>query len=76
MKCERNGCSAVMEEAEIAVAVQILKLNDTKVYGIHSKPEKPRRPELILTSDCVEASDWEQFEFRFARYKTLTKNVQ
>ena len=60
-----------MEEAEPAIAIQLLKLHDSQVHGLASKPEKPRRPELTMTGDAVEDTDWEQFVFKFEQYKTL-----
>ena len=60
-----------MESAEPPIAIQLLKLHDSQVHGLANKPEKPRRPELTMTGDAVEDTDWEQFVFKFEQYKTL-----
>ena len=41
------------------------------VHGVASKPEKPKRPELVLQGDAVEAMDYAQFKFLFMQYKKL-----
>ena len=52
-------------------AIQLLKLYDSQVHGLANKAEKPRRPELTMTGDAVEDTNWEQFVFKFEQYKTL-----
>jgi hypothetical protein len=59
-----------MEEAEPTIAIQLLQLHDSQVHGLASKPEKPRLPELTMTSNAVENTDWEQFIVKFEQYKT------
>ena len=71
LKCERPGCSKQVEETNTALALQILQLHDAQVHGIANKPEKPRRPELVMVGDAVEDTDWEQFAFKYEQYKTL-----
>ena len=60
-----------MEEADMALAIELLKLHDVQAHSIGNKPEKPRRPELAMAGDAVEDTDWEQFVFRYEQYKTL-----
>jgi hypothetical protein len=55
-----------MEETEPPIAIQLLKLHNSQVHGLASKPETPPGPELT-----VEDTDSEQFVFKFEQYKTL-----
>lgn len=45
-----------MEEAEPPIAIQLLKLHDSQVHDLASKPV------LTMTDDAVEDTDWEQFK--------------
>ena len=71
MKCERPGCAKQVEAPDIATALEMLKLHDAQAHSIANKPEKPRRPELAMTGDAVEAQDWDKFVFMYKHYKTL-----
>ena len=46
LKCERPGCHKKVEEADMKLAIELLKLHDVQAHSIGNKPEKPRRPEL------------------------------
>ena len=71
LQCERPGCSKEVDAQDTAQAIELLKLHDAQAHSIANKPEKPRRPELAMTGDAVEAHDWEQFVFKYEQYKTL-----
>ena len=45
-----------MEEAEPPIAIELLKLHDSQVHDLASKPV------LTMTDDAVEDTDWEQFK--------------
>lgn len=45
-----------MEEAEPHITIQLLKLHDSQVHDLASKPV------LTMTDDAVEDTDWEQFK--------------
>ena len=68
LKCERPGCDKKVEEADKTIA---LELHDVQAHSIGNKSEKPRRPELAMSGDAVEDTEWEQFVFRYEQYKTL-----
>jgi hypothetical protein len=53
-----------MPSAEPAIAIELLKLHTSQVPGMASKPDKPKRPELLMTGDTVEETDWERFAFQ------------
>ena len=69
IKCERRDKS--VDTGDVSTDIQLLQLHDTQVHGLANKPEKPRRPELIMTGDAVEVKDWEQFVFKYEQYKLL-----
>ena len=76
LRCERPGCTKEVEAQTEDSAIKKLELHDTQVHGsqVHnpsSKPEKPRRPQLTMPGDAVEAEDWDEFEFKYGHYKTL-----
>ena len=70
-KCKNPACHEWTEEAEPAIAIELLKLHTSQVHGVASKPDKPRRPELHMTGDAVEDTDWERFVFQYEQYKKL-----
>ena len=59
-------------EVEPGVAVEMLKVHHQQVYGTTTKPEKPKRPELTMAGDAVEATDFDRFAFLFNQYKKLS----
>ena len=69
LQCERPGCDKKVEEAY--KTLELLKLHDVQAHSIGHKPEKPRRPKLVMSGDAVEDTEWEQFVFRYEQYKTL-----
>ena len=76
LQCERPGCTKKVEAPDHASALETLKFHDTQahssqVQGPATKPEKPRRPQLAMSGDAVEAEDWDEFVFKFEHYKTL-----
>ena len=72
LSCEVPGCKRKMAEAEPGVAVEMLKLHHQQVHGTTTKPEKPKRPELTMAGDAVEATDFDRFAFLFNQYKKLS----
>ena len=62
-------CGSKMTEAEPAVAGKFLKMYIQQVHGVTSKPEKPKRPELTMSWDALEATDFDRFTFLFQKYK-------
>ena len=71
LQCERPGCDKRLEAPDYAIALDALKLHDAQVHSLSNKPEKPRRPQLTMTGDAVEAEDWDEFVFKYRHYKTL-----
>ena len=71
LRCERPGCAKQVEAENTATALELLKLHDTQAHSLSNKPEKPRRPQLIMTGDAVEAQDWDEFVFKYEHYKKL-----
>ena len=71
LKCEKPGCVKEVEAPDFNGALELLKLHATMAHSISIKPEKPRRPQLVMTGDAVEAEDWDEFVFKFEHYKTL-----
>ena len=74
LQCERPGCTKKVEAENTATALELLKLHDTQahssqVQGHATKPEKPKRPQLAMSGDAVEAEDWDEFIFKFETYK-------
>ena len=53
VKCEVPDCSKVVKKTTEVLALEHLKLHVSMVHGVTSKPEKPKRPELVLTGDAV-----------------------
>ena len=72
LSCEVPGCKRKMAEVEPGVAVEMLKLHHQQVHGTTTKPEKPKRPELTMAGDAVEATDFDRFAFLFNQYKKLS----
>ena len=71
LKGERPGCNKKVEEANVTIAIELLKLHDVQAHSNGNKPEKRRRPDLAMTGDAMEDTEWEQFVFRYEQYKTL-----
>ena len=70
-KCEWLGCDREAVRGDRAQAIERLKVHDTQAHSIANKPEKPRRPTLIMPGDAVEDKDWDHFIFQFKTYKKL-----
>ena len=76
LRCERPGCAKQVEAENTATALELLKLHDTQahssqVQGHATKPEKPKRPQLAMSGDAVEAEDWDEFTYKYEQYKEL-----
>jgi hypothetical protein len=68
-QCKNPACQEWTEEAEPAIAIELLKLHTSQVHGVTSKPDKPRHPELHMTGDAVEDTDWERFVFQYGGHQ-------
>lgn len=71
LKCQVPGCSEETIDLEPELAIRMMELHNTQVHSMSRKPDKPKRPELALTADTVEDTDFEQFQFMFQEYKKL-----
>ena len=59
-KCLAPGSSYETEE-DCPDEVEFLKLHTSLNHGVTTKPEKPQRPELLMTGDMVEG----EFVFKY-----------
>ena len=73
LKCQVPGCSEETIDLEPELAIRMMELHNTQVHSMSRKPDKPKRPELALTADTVEDTDFEQFQFMFQEYKKLAR---
>ena len=71
LQCPSPGCGETTETLDPAVAIKYLEMHVNLVHGNASKPEKPKRPQLLMPAEVVEHRDWAAFKHQFDNYKKL-----
>ena len=71
LKCPSPGCTYVTDDLEESSAVEVLKLHASLSPGNTCKPEKPKRPSLVMSGEVIENGVWQAFKHQFATYKSL-----
>ena len=69
--CPSPGCEYNTDILEADVAIRFLEIHVAQAHGVNSKPEKPKKPDLEMVGNAVDALDWETFLHKFGTYKTL-----
>ena len=59
---------------DAATGIEYLKLHSSQVHGVSSKPEKPRKPVLKITDNCVDMWSGKPFIHKFSIYKSLSRH--
>ena len=70
-QCLSPGCSYKTDALEADLAIKFLEMHVSQAHGIHSRPEKPKKPELDMVNNVVDTLDWETFIHKFDTYKKL-----
>ena len=71
LPCPSPGCRERTETLDPVVAIKYLEMHVNLVHGNASKPEKPKRPQLLMPAEVVEHRDWAAFKHQFENYKKL-----
>ena len=76
--CSVGGCQYETPEAELELATQLLRIHADSVHvvpvgNVHQpvRPEKVRRPQLVVKEGFVTEEAFEYFEHAWDEYKTL-----
>jgi hypothetical protein len=71
-QCKNRACQEWTEKAESEIAIKFLKLHTSQVHGVDNKP---RCPELNMTGDAVEDTDWERFVLQYKKLAGISSNA-
>ena len=69
--CPSPGCDYATDTLEAELAIRFLEIHVAQAHGVTSKPEKPKKPDLEMIGNVVDALDWETFIHKFDTYKKL-----
>ena len=69
--CPSPGCEYATDILEADLAIRFLEIHVAQAHGVNSKPEKPKKPDLEMIGNVVDALDWETFIHKFDTYKKL-----
>ena len=70
-QCPSPGCPYKTDALEAELAIRFLEMHVSQSHGIHSRPEKLKKPELDMVGNVVDTLDWETFVHKFDTYKKL-----
>ena len=70
--CLTPGCDYETEVMEASDAIEFLKLHTSQNHGVTTKPEKPKKPILEMTTNTIDVLDWDSFLHKFGVYKKLS----